>query len=314
MTQKRSEPSESEGPLFCSMFPALLPPRYTTFPSPACRDDEIGSEWWIQLEVAAAERKRHNPASLVVGDYVTLPSTVLGGAVTEAPASPLEWTGTHQSATCEEETVQFTARSVKVRGLDVRKTGPKPDPEADYEYSVEGPEADVTETVAPVGTMHPSPSLSGSFAQAHSYGTDTGDGQEGALTTSTTHSVTPPALVEKRGWLRKQGGRIKSWRIRFCVLEYQNLFYYRKEGDSVPRGTISLASGAVVTPVQSNRSHPHIFTIAIPGETRVYVFEAEDEAERRRWVRLLRQASTQEERSEGDKPEGSGSGLSMMFG
>eukprot|EP00761_Pharyngomonas_kirbyi_P007086 gb/GECH01007095.1/.p1 GENE.gb/GECH01007095.1/~~gb/GECH01007095.1/.p1 ORF type:complete len:206 (+),score=65.44 gb/GECH01007095.1/:1-618(+) len=44
--------------------------------------------------------------------------------------------------------------------------------------------------------------------------------------------------VAHRGWLIKQGGAVKNWKKRFCVLQDGSLQYYKDENDSEPRGVI----------------------------------------------------------------------------
>jgi len=48
------------------------------------------------------------------------------------------------------------------------------------------------------------------------------------------------ASAEKKGWVKKQGGRIKTWKKRWLVLKNNCLYYFKKEEDQDPCGIIPL--------------------------------------------------------------------------
>jgi len=46
--------------------------------------------------------------------------------------------------------------------------------------------------------------------------------------------------AEKKGWLTKQGGRIKTWKRRWFILNDTGLYYFKKPQDTEPCGIIML--------------------------------------------------------------------------
>ena len=50
----------------------------------------------------------------------------------------------------------------------------------------------------------------------------------------------------KSGWLRKQGGALKSWQRRWFVLNGDLLFYFAKDDDLRPLGSIFLPGNKVI--------------------------------------------------------------------
>lgn len=52
--------------------------------------------------------------------------------------------------------------------------------------------------------------------------------------------------ADKKGWLTKQGGRIKTWKRRWFILSETNLFYFRTPQDKEPCGIILLENVEVV--------------------------------------------------------------------
>eukprot|EP01103_Thecamoeba_quadrilineata_P012983 TRINITY_DN3475_c0_g1_i2.p1 TRINITY_DN3475_c0_g1~~TRINITY_DN3475_c0_g1_i2.p1 ORF type:complete len:425 (+),score=127.21 TRINITY_DN3475_c0_g1_i2:1368-2642(+) len=46
--------------------------------------------------------------------------------------------------------------------------------------------------------------------------------------------------AEKKGWLTKQGGKIKTWKKRWFVLSRNCLFYFKSEADTEPCGIVPL--------------------------------------------------------------------------
>ncbi|XP_052265586.1 rho GTPase-activating protein 24-like isoform X1 [Dreissena polymorpha] len=52
--------------------------------------------------------------------------------------------------------------------------------------------------------------------------------------------------LTKCGWLRKQGGMVKTWHRRWFVLNGDYLFYFQKEDDVRPLGMISLPGNKII--------------------------------------------------------------------
>lgn len=99
--------------------------------------------------------------------------------------------------------------------------------------------------------------------------------------------VAYPPLADKEGYLEKEGGNVKSWRLRWFVLIGQTLSYYRHRGDDKPAGSVDLA-GAEIIDVDDffrKRKHEYLFQIKIPART--YNIIAPDFDTRRAWIEIL---------------------------
>lgn len=69
----------------------------------------------------------------------------------------------------------------------------------------------------------------------------------------------------KSGWLKKQGGIVKSWHSRWFTLKGDQLYYYANQDESKPLGTIFLPGNKVVD-VPNNPSEPDKFIFeVVPG-------------------------------------------------
>ncbi|XP_017693101.1 PREDICTED: rho GTPase-activating protein 24-like, partial [Lepidothrix coronata] len=64
-------------------------------------------------------------------------------------------------------------------------------------------------------------------------------------------SETPPLsqgrhVAIKCGWLRKQGGFVKTWHTRWFVLKGDQLYYFKDEDETKPLGAIFLPGNRVI--------------------------------------------------------------------
>eukprot|EP01104_Vermistella_antarctica_P015705 TRINITY_DN521_c0_g1_i1.p1 TRINITY_DN521_c0_g1~~TRINITY_DN521_c0_g1_i1.p1 ORF type:complete len:538 (-),score=129.85 TRINITY_DN521_c0_g1_i1:47-1660(-) len=99
--------------------------------------------------------------------------------------------------------------------------------------------------------------------------------------------VTPTTLVStctKGGWMTKQGGSVKSWKRRWCVLEGTTLYYFKTKKQPAPQGSISLKD----TEVTTNSKYKCAFDIKTTRRT--FPFKCESEEERDEWVKLCNDA------------------------
>eukprot|EP01113_Clastostelium_recurvatum_P040797 TRINITY_DN638_c0_g1_i7.p1 TRINITY_DN638_c0_g1~~TRINITY_DN638_c0_g1_i7.p1 ORF type:complete len:1001 (+),score=251.77 TRINITY_DN638_c0_g1_i7:178-3180(+) len=67
-----------------------------------------------------------------------------------------------------------------------------------------------------------------------------------------TDDATRFTNAEKKGWLTKQGGRIKTWKRRWFILSNNCLFYFKSSTDAEPCGIIPLEN-LVVSPANMGR-------------------------------------------------------------
>ena len=79
------------------------------------------------------------------------------------------------------------------------------------------------------------------------------------------HSALQRQASLKTGWLRKEGGLIKSWHLRWFTLKGDQLYYFAKDDDSKPLGSIFLPGNRVVEqPFNAAEPEKFMFEI-IPG-------------------------------------------------
>uniref|UniRef100_A0A0D9QWF3 PH domain-containing protein n=1 Tax=Chlorocebus sabaeus TaxID=60711 RepID=A0A0D9QWF3_CHLSB len=70
----------------------------------------------------------------------------------------------------------------------------------------------------------------------------------------------------KCGWLRKQGGFVKTWHTRWFVLKGDQLYYFKDEDETKPLGAIFL-SGNKVFEHPCNEENPGKFLFeVVPGK------------------------------------------------
>ncbi|KAJ3606105.1 hypothetical protein NHX12_028148, partial [Muraenolepis orangiensis] len=75
-----------------------------------------------------------------------------------------------------------------------------------------------------------------------------------------------PAHVLRCGWLKKQGGFVKTWHTRWFVLRRDQLHYYKDEEESKALGTISLPGNRVTEHATSgDEGGKFLFEIAPDG-------------------------------------------------
>ncbi|OWZ10847.1 2-oxo acid dehydrogenase acyltransferase catalytic domain protein [Phytophthora megakarya] len=106
--------------------------------------------------------------------------------------------------------------------------------------------------------------------------------------------VTPPSsngssFLRKAGHLYKKTGLSRSWRPRFFSLEGTVLYYYKREGDSVPKGIVVL-TGCHVRATTDKKLYS--FRISHPKTSKVYDLAATLPSRTEDWIQALTQAST----------------------
>lgn len=80
---------------------------------------------------------------------------------------------------------------------------------------------------------------------------------------------------DKEGWLLKQGGRYKSWKRRWFILNDNCLYYFEYTTDKEPRGIIPLEN-IKVRAVQ-DRSKPHCFELYATGDNIIKACKTDSE-------------------------------------
>ncbi|RZF37896.1 hypothetical protein LSTR_LSTR009996 [Laodelphax striatellus] len=114
---------------------------------------------------------------------------------------------------------------------------------------------------------------------------------------------------DKEGWLWKQGGRYKSWKRRWFILNDNCLYYFEYTTDKEPRGIIPLENIEVREAADRHTSKPHCFELyaaagtdfikacktdsegkVVEGKHTVYRMSAATSEEKDEWIKCLRQS------------------------
>nr|XP_027214989.1 cytohesin-1-like isoform X2 [Penaeus vannamei] len=111
---------------------------------------------------------------------------------------------------------------------------------------------------------------------------------------------------DREGWLMKQGGRYKSWKRRWFILNDNCLYYFEYTTDKEPRGIIPLEN-IEVREVQ-DRNKPNCFELyatstdfikacktdsegkVVEGKHTVYRMSAATPEEKEEWIKCIRQS------------------------
>ncbi|XP_039543828.1 rho GTPase-activating protein 24-like [Pimephales promelas] len=82
--------------------------------------------------------------------------------------------------------------------------------------------------------------------------------------------------VLRCGWLRKQGGFVKTWHTRWFVLRGDQLHYYKDEDETKALGSISLPGNRVTEhPSNGEESGKFLFEV-IPGKEKPFFYHTCD--------------------------------------
>jgi len=111
---------------------------------------------------------------------------------------------------------------------------------------------------------------------------------------------------DKEGWLWKQGGRYKSWKRRWFILNDNCLYYFEFTTDKEPRGIIPLEN--IKIREVADRSKQHCFELfcsgnevikacktdsegkVVEGKHTVYRMSASTEEEKDDWIKCIQQS------------------------
>uniref|UniRef100_A0A2K5DAH3 Rho GTPase activating protein 24 n=1 Tax=Aotus nancymaae TaxID=37293 RepID=A0A2K5DAH3_AOTNA len=100
----------------------------------------------------------------------------------------------------------------------------------------------------------------------------------------------------KCGWLRKQGGFVKTWHTRWFVLKGDQLYYFKDEDETKPLGTIFLPGNKVLEhPCNEENPGKFLFEV-VPGGDRdrmtanheSYLLMASTQNDMEDWVKSIR--------------------------
>ncbi|RLN57396.1 hypothetical protein BBJ28_00002690 [Nothophytophthora sp. Chile5] len=101
-------------------------------------------------------------------------------------------------------------------------------------------------------------------------------------------SANGSAFLRKSGHLYKKTGLARSWRPRFFSLEGTVLYYYKREGDSVPKGIVVL-TGCRVRATKDKKYYS--FRISHPQTSKVYDLAATLPSRSEDWIQVLTDAA-----------------------
>mmetsp|Transcript_4131 Transcript_4131/g.6212 ORF Transcript_4131/g.6212 Transcript_4131/m.6212 type:complete len:474 (-) Transcript_4131:134-1555(-) len=90
-------------------------------------------------------------------------------------------------------------------------------------------------------------------------------------------------MADKQGFLTKQGGSVKTWKKRWCVLK-NGALHYSKRQNSAQLGIIDLSTAAEIK-ISTSKKKKNMFSIETPN--RLYQLSAESPKDREDWIREL---------------------------
>ena len=103
--------------------------------------------------------------------------------------------------------------------------------------------------------------------------------------------------VSMLGWMRKRGGRMKTWKDRWFVIRNSVLYYYKSQVDTtLLMGHIILPEYSVKEDASDETDRENSFCL-VKENARTYVFQAKDAKSRLKWIKVLSEA-TGKDRSE----------------
>jgi len=97
-------------------------------------------------------------------------------------------------------------------------------------------------------------------------------------------SVSSLTNPDKDGYLTKQGGNIKTWKKRWCVLKDGSIFYFKTPKDQSPKGTIDLEKSSKLSETTLTKKK---YAFQIQTAQRTFVITAESESNKREWMAAI---------------------------
>uniref|UniRef100_A0A8C9A606 Rho GTPase-activating protein 24 n=1 Tax=Prolemur simus TaxID=1328070 RepID=A0A8C9A606_PROSS len=120
--------------------------------------------------------------------------------------------------------------------------------------------------------------------------------EENKDSTESPHQSQGRQNAVRCGWLRKQGGFVKTWHTRWFVLKGDQLYYFKDEDETKPLGTIFLPGNKVVEhPCNEENPGKFLFEV-VPGGDRdrmtanheSYLLMASTQNDMEDWVKSIR--------------------------
>lgn len=96
-------------------------------------------------------------------------------------------------------------------------------------------------------------------------------------------------MISKEGWCQKEGGAIKTVKMRWFVLRGNTLHYYTKENGK-EKGVIELNDETIVESDSKYKIQP-CFTVQPKNNARLYRIFPKDNYERDDWVAVIKKAA-----------------------
>eukprot|EP00039_Didymoeca_costata_P000170 m.44431 g.44431 ORF g.44431 m.44431 type:complete len:793 (-) comp10094_c0_seq2:97-2475(-) len=112
----------------------------------------------------------------------------------------------------------------------------------------------------------------------------------------------------KKGWLHKVGGKRKTWKKRFFVLNSEGIIYYTNEKEKQAKGTIPFSSTSSVleepgTGSYGKNQRRHVFLVSTTS--RVYRIQATSDEEMNDWIENIQTALRASDNKEGEQESAS---------
>ncbi|EGD75102.1 hypothetical protein PTSG_06757 [Salpingoeca rosetta] len=100
-------------------------------------------------------------------------------------------------------------------------------------------------------------------------------------------SRSEPAQSVMEGFLMKEGGSHKSWKLRWFVLADSELVYFKSASSETPLGLLDLADYKLCRSARLKEKSCGIELVPEKPGARVYIMSAANEEERKRWVHAI---------------------------
>eukprot|EP00117_Sycon_ciliatum_P013900 scpid29876/ scgid14383/ SH3 domain-binding protein 2 len=114
------------------------------------------------------------------------------------------------------------------------------------------------------------------------------------------------------GWIRKQGGSVRSWKRRYLILKSGCMYYYKDESSSSAQGQFSL-EGYRIAQATDTKYPWCVKLVHINPKKRTYFISLSSEPEMRQWMEKIDHATRQwmEVTSGGSQPPASPSAVDV---
>ena len=96
---------------------------------------------------------------------------------------------------------------------------------------------------------------------------------------------------DKQGELRKEGHFVKNWKVRWFVLQRDQLFYFKSRLDSKPVGYIPLKDAVVRRSDKYKGKRDFVFELVAPQIGKGFFIQASTQSDMEEWMKEIQASS-----------------------